>query len=165
MILNCNIWLLGYRLPSWGNDWYTKGEAVGCPAEEIIGIQKGWDIFIVPKASTGSGAHLVFSYSMSTRDILPGDKVAEAWDWSSSMSSEKVKNEYSDTFTLPLCLYGAHRDHFSSYLFYNDSYTCWQFVTQNLTFHYICNYEFSPFYLVTLVEMYYNTDVLVAQSL
>jgi hypothetical protein len=35
---------------------------------------------IVPKASTGSGAHPVFSYSMSTRDTLPGDKVAEALD-------------------------------------------------------------------------------------
>jgi hypothetical protein len=53
----------------------------GCPTEEMIGVWKGQDIFIVPKASTGSGAHLVFSFSMSTRDTLPGDKVAEAWDW------------------------------------------------------------------------------------
>ena len=46
----------------------------------MIGVWKGQDIFIVPKASTGSGAHLVFSYSMSTADTLCGDKGAEAWD-------------------------------------------------------------------------------------
>ena len=67
------------------------------------------DFSVFQNAQTGSGAHQASYLVVSVGSFARG-KAARAWSWPLSV---EVKNEWSHTSALPVCLHGVRREPFT----------------------------------------------------